>query len=83
MSKNEPGLMSRFWKHNNPEELNQMTDEQVLQIIDEYLERYIEGFEKRNPGKDLPNIGTTLAEVRNKRTNISKKPIIPGRRTYE
>jgi hypothetical protein len=72
----EPGIVSRFWKNNNPELLNTMDDEQVLQLIDEYLNRYILLYEKRNPGKDLPNIGTTLAEVRNKRTNISKAPRI-------
>jgi hypothetical protein len=79
----EVGLQSRFWKHHNPAELNAMTDEQVLQIIDEYLDRYITAYEKRNPGKDLPKIGTTLAEVRNKRTNIPKGPIVPGRRPYK
>ena len=72
----EPGIVSRFWKHNAPELLNTMDDEQVLQLIDEYLDRYIAAYEKRNPGKDLPNIGTTLAEVRNKRTDISKAPRI-------
>ncbi len=79
----EPGLLSRFWKHNNPEDLNTMSDEQVVQLIDEYLERYITAYKKRNPGKELPNIGSTLAEVRNKRTNISKTPIVPGRRPYK
>lgn len=72
----EPGLLSRFWKHNNPAELNAMTDEQIMQIVDEYLDSYITGYQKRNPGKDLPNIGSTLAEVRNKRTKISKAPRI-------
>jgi hypothetical protein len=76
MVNKEPGLISRFWKDNTPEILNTMDDEQVLQLIDEYLERYITSYQKRNPGKDLPNIGTTLAEVRNKRTNISKAPRI-------
>lgn len=76
VSNKEPGLISRFWKDNTPELLNTMDDEQVLQLIDEYLERYITSYKKRNPGKDLPNIGTTLAEVRNKRTNISKAPRI-------
>lgn len=79
----EPGLISRFWKHNNPADINSMTDEQVLQLVDEYLDRYISSYKKRNPGKDLPNIGSTLAEVRNKRTKVSKKPQIPGRRSYE
>ena len=76
MVNKEPGLISRFWKDNTPEILNTMDDEQVLQLIDEYLERYITSYQKRNPGKDLPNIGTTLAEVRNKKTNISKAPRI-------
>ena len=65
----EPGLLSRFWKHNNPADINNMTDEEVLQLVDEYLERYITAYQKRNPGKDLPNIGSTLADVRNKRYN--------------
>lgn len=80
----EPGLISRFWKHNNPSELNNMTDEQVLQLVDEYLDRYISSYVKRNPGKPLPDIGKTLAEVRNKRDmSVSKKPRISGRRSYE
>ena len=83
MVNKEPGLISRFWKHNSPAELNAMTDEQVMQIIDEYLETYIVRYQKRNPGKDLPNIGATLAEVRNKRTAISKNPTVPGRRQYK
>jgi len=69
MVNKEPGLLSRFWKHNKPSELNHMNDEQVVQLIDEYLDRYITSYKKRNPGKDLPNIGSTLAEVRNKRYN--------------
>lgn len=79
----EAGLLSRFWKHNNPADLNNMTDEQVVQLIDEYLDRYITSYQKRNPGKELPNIGSTLAEIRNKRTNISKQPTITGRRSYK
>ena len=79
----EAGLLSRFWKHNSPAEINNMTDEEVLQLVDEYLDKYITSYEKRNPGKDLPNIGVTLAEVRNKRTKVSKKPQISGRRSYE
>ena len=79
----EPGLLSRFWKHNNPSDLNNMNDEQVVQLIDEYLDRYITAYQKRNPWKELPNIGSTLAEIRNKRTNISKQPTIPGRKPYK
>lgn len=79
----EPGLISRFWKHNNPADLNNMTDEQVLQLVDEYLDGYIKRFQARNPGKDLPNVEKTIAEIRNKRTNVSKKPQITGRRSYD
>lgn len=79
----EVGLISRFWKTHNPADLNDMTDEQVLQLVDQYLDKYIKGWEARNPHKELPDIGTTLAEVRNKRTNISKKPKIPGKRSYK
>jgi hypothetical protein len=79
----EPGLVSRFWKHNSAAELNAMTDEQVMQVIDEYLDTYITSYQKRNPGKELPNIGATLAEVRNKRTNISKNPTVLGRKPYK
>ena len=83
MSNKEPGLISRFWKHNNSADLNNMTDDQVVQLIDEYLDAYIKRFQQRNPGKELPNIGSTLAEIRNKRTNISKQPTITGRRSYK
>ena len=79
----EIGLVSRFWKHNNPADLNNMSDEQVLQLVDEYLEGYIKRFEKRNPHKPLPNLEKTIAEIRNKRTNVSKKPKISGRRSYD
>jgi hypothetical protein len=80
----EAGIFKRFWKHNSPSELNNMTDEQVMQLIDEYLERYITGWEKRNKGKELPTIPTaTLNDVRNKRTNTSKVPTITGRRSYK
>jgi len=79
----EIGLLSRFWKHNNPSDLNNMTDEQVVQLIDEYLDGYIKRFEQRNPNKPLPNLEKTIAEIRNKRTNVSKQPTVPGRRSYK
>lgn len=79
----EVGLLSRFWKHNKPSDLNTMTDEQVLQLVDEYLDKYIDSYVKRNGNKPLPNIGATLADIRNKRTKVSKKPKISGRRSYD
>ncbi len=78
----EPGLLSRFWKHNNPEEINSMDDKKLIQLIDEYLDGYIKRWDQRNPGKELPIINQPIAEVRNKRTNISKKPTIVGRKSY-
>jgi hypothetical protein len=54
----EPGLISRFWKHNNSADINNMTDDQVVQLIDEYLDAYIKRFQQRNPGKELPNVGS-------------------------
>jgi hypothetical protein len=48
-----------------------------MQVIDAHLEQYIEGWQKRNKGKDLPDLAKgTIADVRNKRTNISKSPRI-------
>jgi len=79
-----PGILTRFYKHNPIEQLMTMTDEEIMQAIDQYLEKYISGWEKRNPGKELPTIPTaTINQIRSKRTNISKKPQISGRRSYE
>ena len=83
--KHEPGIFKRFYKHNPVDKLMTMTDEEVMEAIDQYLEQFIKGYESRN-GKHapLPDIQlTTINDIRNKRTNISKKPIIPGRRSYE
>jgi NH3-dependent NAD+ synthetase len=85
MTKHEPGIFKRFYKHNPVAELIDMSDEEVMQRIDEYLEKFIKGYESRN-GKHapLPDIQLqTINDIRNKRTNISKKPIIPGRRPYK
>jgi hypothetical protein len=59
------------------EDLMVMSDEEVMKRIDEYLETYIDSWQKRNKGKDLPDISvSTLAMVRNKRTNARKAPRI-------
>ena len=81
----QPGIFSRFYKHNKIEDLMVMDDEEVLQRIDKYLEQYIKSYQKRNPGKDLKDIELlTLNDIRNKRDkSVSKKPKISGRRTYE
>ena len=54
-----------------------MSEEEVTKIVDAHLEQYITGWQKRNPNKDLPDLAkSTIADVRNKRTNISKSPKI-------
>lgn len=81
--KREPGIFSRFYKHNKIEDLMVMDDEEVLERIDKYLEQYIKSYQKRNPGKDLKDIEfSTLNDIRNKRDkSVSKKPRVSGRRT--
>jgi len=45
-----------------------MSDEELMQRIDEYLETYIASWQKRNKNKDLPTIpSATIAMVRNKK----------------
>jgi hypothetical protein len=59
------------------EDLMVMSDEELMQRIDEYLDTYIASWQKRNKGKDLPPIQTsTIAMVRDKRTNVNKSPRI-------
>jgi hypothetical protein len=54
-----------------------------MERIDKYLDKYIKDWTKRNPGKELKDIQmSTLNDIRNKRTGVSKKPKISGRRTY-
>ena len=81
----QPGIFSRFYKHNKIEDLMVMDDEEVLQLVDEYLDRYIKNWQKRNPGQDLPTLNlNTINDIRNKRDkSVSKKPRISGRRSYE
>ncbi len=73
----EPVVVKSFWRKYNEEQIQAMSDEEVEQIVDAHLEQYITGWQKRNPNKDLPNLAkSTIADVRNKRTNISKSPKI-------
>ena len=56
-----------------------------MEAIDKYLDQFIKGYESRN-GKyaELPDIQLqSINDIRNKRTNISKGPIVPGRRPYK
>jgi|LauGreDrversion4_2_1035121.scaffolds.fasta_scaffold2080019_1 DNA-binding Lrp family transcriptional regulator len=76
----EPAIISHFYRKNKMEDLMVMEDEEVMQRIDEYLETYIASWQKRNKGKDLPEIQTsTIAMVRDKRTNVRKAPIVGKR----
>jgi Mg2+/Co2+ transporter CorB len=73
----EPVVVKSFWRKHNEEQIQAMSDEEVLQLVDAHLEQYIEGWQKRNKGKNLPDLAKgTIADVRNKRTNISKAPKI-------
>jgi Mg2+/Co2+ transporter CorB len=73
----ETVVVKSFWRKYNEEQIQSMSDEEVMQIIDAHLEQYITGWQKRNKGKDLPDLAkSTIADVRNKRTNISKAPKI-------
>jgi hypothetical protein len=73
----EPVIVKSFWRKYNEAELNSMTDEQVMQLIDSHVETFMESWQKRNKGKDFPDLAKgTIADVRNKRTNISKAPKI-------
>jgi hypothetical protein len=71
----EPSIISHFYRKNTMEDLMVMDDAERDQKIDEYLDTYIASWQKRNKGKDLPTIPTsTIAMVRDKRTNADKTP---------
>lgn len=73
----EPVVVKSFWRKYNIEEIKTMSDEEVMQLVDSHLEQYMDGWQKRNKGKDLPDLAKgTIADVRNKRTNINKSPRI-------
>ena len=73
----EPVIVKSFWRKYNEEELNSMTDEKVMQLIDSHVETFMDSWQKRNKGKDFPDLAKgTIADVRNKRTNARKAPTI-------
>ena len=73
----EPVIVKSFWRKHTEEELNNMSDEQVMKLIDFHVETFMDSWQKRNKGKDFPDLAKgTIADVRNKRTNISKAPKI-------
>lgn len=73
----EPVIVKSFWRKYKEEYINSISDEQVMQLIDKHLETYIKSWQSRNKGKDLPDLPKgTIADVRNKRTNVKKEPKI-------
>ena len=73
----EPVIVKSFWRKHTEKELNAMSDEEVMQLVDSHVENFMNSWQKRNKGKDFPNLEKgTIADVRNKRTNISKAPKI-------
>jgi Mg2+/Co2+ transporter CorB len=73
----ESVVVKSFWRKYNEEQIQAMSEEEVTKTIDAHLEQYIKGWQKRNKGKDLPDLAKgTISDVRNKRTNISKAPRI-------
>ena len=73
----EPVIVKSFWRKHTEEELSTMSDEQIMQLIDSHVETFMDSWQKRNKGKDFPDLAKgTIADVRNKRTNISKSPKI-------
>ena len=73
----EPVIMKSFWRKHNEAELNSMPDEEVMKLIDSHVETFMDSWQKRNKGKDFPDLAKgTIADVRNKRTNIDKAPKI-------
>ena len=76
----EPVIVKSFWIKHNEAELNAMSDEQIMQLIDSHVETFMDSWQKRNKGKDFPDLAKgTIADVRNKRTDVRKAPIIRGR----
>ena len=75
----EPVIVKSFWRKHTEEELNTMSDEQIMQLVDFHVENFMDSWQKRNKGKDFPDLAKgTIADVRNKRTNVSKSPRIIG-----
>lgn len=68
----EPKIVSNFYRKNKMEDLMAMSEEERDIKVDEYLDSYIEYWQKKNKGLDLPDIPTSsINMIRNKR--VSKK----------
>ena len=76
----EPVIVKSFWRKHNEKELNAMSDEEVMQLVDSHVENFMDSWQKRNKGKDFPNLEKgTMADIRNKRTDARKAPIVGKR----
>ena len=76
----EPVIVKSFWRKHNEAELNAMSDEQVMQLVDSHVEAFMDSWQKRNKGKDFPNLEKgTMADIRNKRTDARKAPLVGTR----
>lgn len=76
----EPVIVKTFWKKYEEQELNSMSDEEVMNLIDSHVQTFMDSWQRRNKGKDFPDLAKgTMADVRNKRTDINKSPRIIGK----
>lgn len=73
----EPVIVKSFWRKHTEQELMAMSDEEIMQLIDFHVETFMDSWQKRNKGKDFPDLAKgTIADVRNKRTGAKKAPTI-------
>ena len=73
----EPVIVKSFWRKHKEQELMAMSDEEVMQLVDSHVETFMDSWQKRNKGKDFPDLAKgTIADVRNKRTGARKAPTI-------
>lgn len=76
----EPAIISHFYNSVSMEDLMVMSDEETDTKISQYLDEYMDRWQKRNKGKNFPDIAvSTIAMVRNKRTDARKAPIVGKR----
>ena len=73
----ECGLQSRFYKQHPVSKLMTMSDEEIMELVDQYLDTYIDRYLKRNKGQSLPAWSEmNMNDLRNKRTDVNKSPVI-------
>jgi hypothetical protein len=76
----EPVIVKSFWRKYSEKDIQAMSDEEVMQLIDSHVETFMDSWQKRNKGKDFPDLAKgTIADVRNKRTDANKSPRIIGK----